>query len=31
VETRNPAHVDEILDRFKALGIEARLLSTEAG
>lgn len=31
VETRNPAHVDEILARFAELGIEARLLSTEAG
>ena len=31
VETRNPAHVDEILARFVELGIEARLLGTEAG
>jgi threonine dehydratase len=31
VETRNPEHVDEILARFADLGIEARLLSTEAG
>lgn len=31
VETRNPAHVDEILTRFAELGIEARLLSTDAG
>ena len=31
VETRNPEHVDEILARFGDLGIEARLLSTEAG
>lgn len=30
VETRNTAHVDEILSRFAELGIEARLLGIEA-
>jgi len=30
VETRNPAHVDEILARFADLGIESRLLGIEA-
>ena len=31
VETRNRAHVDEILSRFAELGISARLLGTEGG